>query len=154
MNDGSARDAMRGREEYRHFRTIPTRWQDNDAYGHLNNVVYYELIDTAVNGFLIECGLLDYASGGIIGLLVESGCRYTKPISFPEPVTVGLRVVRIGNSSVRYEAGLFSGDDAAPSAQGYYVHVYVDRTSMRPVVLPEHLRDLLRPLLVSSSADR
>jgi acyl-CoA thioester hydrolase len=143
------RKAFGRRADYRHFLVIPTRWRDNDAYGHINNVVYYEFIDIAVNRYLIDGGFLDLEHGEVIGLVAENGCRFAKPVVFPDPVTVSLRVVHIGNSSVRYEAGLFAGDDEDASAEGHYVHVYVDRATMRPRPLPETLRVLLEPLRTS-----
>jgi acyl-CoA thioester hydrolase len=109
---------------------------DNDIYGHLNNVVHYSLFDTAVNAHLVEVGLLDIATGGIIGLVVETGCRYARSISFPEVVTVGLAVAHRGTSSVRYEVGLFTEASPEPAAEGFFVHVYVDRQTRRPVALP------------------
>jgi len=148
MSDAGRRGPMRSRCEYRHFLTLPTRWQDNDAYGHINNAAYYGFIDTAVNRYLIDGGFLDWEKGEVIGLVAENGCRYAKPMAFPDPVTVGLCVTRIGNSSVHYEAGLFSGDDEDASAEGYYVHVYVDRATTRPAPLPDALRSLLEPLVL------
>lgn len=116
---------------------------DNDVYGHVNNVVHYSLFDTAVNGWLVEAGLLDPHGGAIIGLVVETGCRYARPIAFPQAVEAGLRVATIGRSSVRYELGLFSEgrDDAA--AEGFFVHVHVDRSTRTPVLLPQFWRDKL-----------
>ena len=96
------------RGDYRAFRTIPTRWMDNDAYGHVNNVVYYSWFDTAVNALLVEWGLLDIQNGGIIGLVVETGCRYFRSVAFPESVEAGVRIGRLGSSSVRWEVGLFT----------------------------------------------
>ena len=131
------------RDAYRDFRTIPTRWMDNDVYGHVNNVVYYSYFDTVVNQYLIEQGALDIESSKVVGLVVETGCQYFAPISFPDIVTAGLRVAKLGNSSVRYEIGIFRGDEHAASAQGHFVHVYVDRTSRRPAPLPAALRTAL-----------
>ncbi len=148
MTDSFKRKPPARRGEYRHFHAITTRWEDNDVYGHINNVVYYSYVDTAVNRYLIENGFLDTGQGDVIGLAVENGCRFLKPMAFPDPVTVGFRVARIGNSSVRYEAALFSGDDEEASAEAYYVHVYVDRGTMRPTHLPEKLRTILEPLRV------
>jgi acyl-CoA thioester hydrolase len=135
-----SRPAPTKRSDYRHFVPITTRWMDNDAYGHVNNVVHYSWIDTAVNRFLIDRGLLDIAASAIIGIVAETGCRYLAQIGFPDAVTVGLRVANLGRSSVRYEVGIFRGDDATASAEGYFVHVYVERASMRPVPIPEHVR--------------
>lgn len=136
------------RTAYRHSKAITTRWMDNDVYGHVNNVVYYSYFDTVVNGFLLDAGVLDFESGPVIGLVVETQCRYFAPLSFPDPVTAGLRVSRLGNSSVTYEIGLFRGEDDRPAAQGHFVHVYVDRATRRPVALPGDLREALAPLLV------
>ncbi len=138
------------RDTYRHFLTIPTRWMDNDVYGHVNNVVYYSFFDTVVNHYLLDGGFLDFENGEIVGLVVETGCRFAKPVSFPQPVVAGLRVAHIGNSSVRYEIGLFRGQEQDAAAEGYFVHVYVDRKTHRPKILTENLRVLLAPLFVSS----
>ena len=131
------------RAAYRHFLSIPTRWMDNDAYGHINNVVYYSWFDTVVNEYLIRSGVLDIERGAVIGLVVETQCHYFSELAFPQAVTAGLRVARIGNSSVRYEIAIFGADDDAASAQGHFVHVYVDRATRRSVQLPSALRDAL-----------
>ncbi|HEX8217041.1 MAG TPA: thioesterase family protein [Allosphingosinicella sp.] len=131
---------MRGRETYRSWREIGTRWSDNDAYGHVNNTVYYQWFDTAVNAWLIEAGMLDVAMGDPIGLVVETGCRFAAPLSYPEPVDVGLAVERVGQSSVRYALGVFAKASGEAAAEGYFVHVYVDRETRRPVPLPEDWR--------------
>ena len=136
------------RADYKLFRPITTRWMDNDVYGHVNNVVYYSFFDTVVSGFLLEEGLVDYASGETIGLAVESQCNYFAPISFPDLVTGGLRVERLGSSSVRYGVGIFRGDDDSAAAAGHFIHVYVGAESRRPVPLPEALRSGLEPLVV------
>lgn len=137
--------------DYRHTREIATRWMDNDAYGHMNNVVHYSLFDTVVNGYLIERGVLDVAKGPVIGLVVETGCHYFAPLGFPRPVTGALRVARLGRSSVRYEVALFGDPAVDAAAQGHFVHVYVERESQRPVAqLPERLRHALEPLLVAT----
>lgn len=138
------------RADYRHLEAITTRWADNDVYGHVNNVTYYGFFDTAVNRFLIDKAGLDPEAGAVIGLVVETGCRYRKPVSFPDPVTVGVRVGRIGNSSVRYEIGIFRGDDDDAAAEGHFIHVYVGRESRRPVPLPPEMRAALETLLVTS----
>jgi acyl-CoA thioester hydrolase len=137
------------RRAYRHFQRIPTRWMDNDVYGHVNNVVYYSYFDTVVNQYLVEQGALDIHRGEVVGLVVETCCRYFAPIAFPDLVHAGLRVVSLGNSSVRYEIGVFRDDDDAASAQGYLVHVYVDRGTRRPTALPDPLRSALDKILVS-----
>jgi acyl-CoA thioester hydrolase len=123
------------RHSYRHFSRIDTRWLDNDMYGHVNNAQYYSFFDTAVNRWLIEAGLLDVQHGAVIGLVVETHCQYFTPLSFPQPVEVGLRVAHIGRSSVRYELGLFAPDASLCAAAGHFVHVYVDRAERRPVAL-------------------
>ena len=137
---------LAGREAYRAWREISTRWADNDAYGHVNNTVYYQWFDTAVNAWLIEAGLLDVAAGDPIGLVVETGCRYARPLSYPEPVEVGLAVEALGRSSVRYRLGVFAKGPADAAAEGFFVHVYVGRESRRPVELPEEWRGRLREI--------
>jgi len=143
----SSRPELLQRADYRHFRVIPTRWMDNDVYGHVNNVVYYSYFDTAVNGHLIEAGVLDIARSPIIGLVVETQCRFAASLAFPETVTAGLRVAHLGRSSVRYDIGLFSDRAEAAAAQGHFVHVYVDRTTQTPVPIPEQVRAVLAALL-------
>jgi len=127
-------------------REIPTRWMDNDIYGHVNNVNYYSFFDTVVNGFLVEEGVLDIENGATIGLVVETGCKYFAPLSFPDIVEAGISVSHIGNSSVRYEVGLFKKGDTEPAAQGFFVHVYVDRTSRRPTSIPEKMKTVLKAI--------
>ena len=147
---GSGGDAPRpqplARSAFRHFLPITTRWMDNDVYGHVNNVVYYSYFDTVVNRYLIERGVLDIHRGAVIGLVVETGCHYFAPLTFPETVHAGLRVARLGTSSVRYEVALFGGDAPLAAAQGHFVHVYVDRESRRPAALPPPLRAALQDL--------
>lgn len=128
------------RSDYRAFRSIQTRWMDNDIYGHMNNVVHYSLFDTAVNGWLVEQGLLLPDHGDEIGLVVETGCRYFAEMRFPDLVTAGLRVAHIGTSSVRYEVGLFRNEEEKASAEGFFVHVYVSRASRRPKPLADRFR--------------
>jgi acyl-CoA thioester hydrolase len=128
------------RADFRWFHALPTRWMDNDVYGHVNNVVYYSWIDTAVNRFLVDHGLLDIRGSDAIGIVAETGCRYHAPIAFPDSVTVGLSVARLGRSSVRYAVGVFRADEAAAAADGHFVHVYVERASMRPPAIPLHVR--------------
>ncbi|MGB2818619.1 MAG: thioesterase family protein [Burkholderiaceae bacterium] len=134
------------RESYRHFHRITTRWMDNDAYGHVNNVVYYSWFDTVVNEYLVRQGVLDIAGGAVIGLVVETQCRYFSELAFPQPVDLGLRIGRLGNSSVRYEIGVFAEGEPGASAQGHFVHVYVDRASRRPTSLPAPLRAALEKI--------
>lgn len=135
------------RERYPHVTVIDTRWADNDAYGHVNNVVYYAYFDTAVNRHLIEQGVLDVTNSAVIGLVVETRCTFFSSISFPDRVHAGLRVVHLGNSSVRYEIGLFRNEATEASAVGEFVHVYVDRASNRPVAIPSPVRAVLQTLL-------
>ena len=134
------------RSAYKAFRSIGTRWMDNDAYGHVNNVVYYSWFDTVVNAHLIEHGVLDIHHGQAIGLVVETQCNYFSPLAFPQTVEAGLRVARLGSSSVRYEVALFAQDQDLCAARGHFVHVYVDRVSRRPVSLPDPLKQLLETL--------
>lgn len=134
------------RADYRAFRSIGTRWADNDVYGHANNVVYYSWFDTAVNAHLIEEGALDIHAGEVIGLVVETHCNYFSPLAFPQTVEAGIRVAEIGTSSVRYEIGLFAQGAERAAAQGHFIHVYVDRARRRPVSLPEKLKSVLENL--------
>ncbi len=140
------------RADYAAFRTITTRWMDNDPYGHMNNVVHYSLFDTAVNGWLVEQGVLDFRSGAQVGLVVETGCRYFSEMAFPDVVTAGMRVARLGTSSVRYEVGLFRNDEAVAAAEGFFVHVYVDRLSRRPAPLSDGLRRVLGTIATGDRA--
>ena len=142
------------REAYHHFRTIPTRWMDNDVYGHVNNVVYYSYFDTVVNQYLIEQGALDIQRSDVIGLVVETACQYFAPLTFPDIVSAGLRVAKLGNSSVCYEIAIFRNDETRASAQGHFVHVYVDRATRRPASLPEALRGALARIVASAGASK
>lgn len=144
-----SRPAADLRDRYRYFIALQTRWMDNDAYRHVNNVAYYSFFDTTVNAYLLARGVLDIENSPVIGLVVETQCRYFSPITFPDVVHAGLRVARIGTSSVRYEVGIFRNDDALAAAQGHFVHVYVDRASGRPVSIPADLRAALEPLLLA-----
>ncbi len=131
------------RSAYRHFLPIQTRWADNDAYGHVNNVVYYAWFDTVVNEYLIAQRVLDVARSEVVGLVVETRCSFFSELAFPQRVAAGLRVAHIGRSSVRYEIGLFAEAAGETSAHGYFVHVYVDRAARTPVPLPAPLRAAL-----------
>jgi acyl-CoA thioester hydrolase len=131
------------RAAYPHFLTIQTRWMDNDVYGHVNNVVYYSFFDSVINDYLVREGGLDVTNGPVIGLAVETLCRFHKPLSFPQPINAGLRVGHLGNSSVRYELGIFGDGDAQPSATGHFVHVFVDRQTRKPTPLPPKIRAAL-----------
>ena len=135
-----------GRDAYRHFTTITTRWADNDAYGHVNNTVYYEWFDTAVNRWLVEAGLLDIERGDPIGLVVQTGCSYFAPLAFPDDVDVGIAIERLGSSSVTYRIGVFASGADQPAAQGHFTHVYVGRQNRRPAPLPEPWRERLASL--------
>ena len=136
----------RVRSDYAVFRSISTRWMDNDVYGHVNNVVYYSWFDTAVNTLLIEQGALDIHHGDIIGLVVESHCNFFEAVAFPQTIEAGIRVAHQGNSSVRYEVGLFAQGSDKAAAQGHLIHVYVDRQTRRPVPLPIKLKTVLETL--------
>lgn len=140
------RPTPQGRDAYRWFMTIATRWADNDAYGHVNNTVYYQWFDTAVNQWLIAQGLLDIENGDPIGLVVETGCSYFSPLSFPGDVEIGLAVDRLGTSSVTYRLGVFAVGSSEPSAQGQFTHVYVGREGRRPASLPDAWRNRLETL--------
>ena len=128
------------RARFKYFVPVPTRWMDNDVYGHVNNVVYYAYFDTVINRYLIAEGGLDIARGAVIGLCVESRCRYRKPIAFPDDVDAGLRVAKLGRSSVSYEVGIFARGDDEAAAEGAFVHVFVDRETRRSTPIPEPLR--------------
>ena len=147
MSTPVTRPQARPRSHYPVFRTIGTRWMDNDVYGHVNNVVYYSWFDTAVNGWLIEQGALDIHAGEVIGLVIETQCNYFAPLAFPQTVHAGLRVAHLGSSSVRYEVGLFAEDGEMAAACGHFVHVYVDRATRRPVPLPAALKTVLETIL-------
>ena len=142
-----SRPEPRSRSAYRAWRTIPTRWADNDAYGHVNNVVHYAWFDTAVNAWLVEAGMLDIEHGDQIGLVVETGCRYFAPLSFPESADVGIAVERLGSSSITYRLGIFAEGSDAAAAEGEFTHVYVDRASRRPKPLPPEWRTKLEALV-------
>ena len=135
------------RADFRHFRTLPTRWMDNDVYGHVNNVVYYSYIDTAVNRFLIDEAGLDFVNGNVICIVAETSCRFHSAFTYPEDVTTALAISRLGRSSVRYEIALFGAEDEAARADGHYIHVFVDRETMRPIAMPDTFREAFTPLL-------
>ncbi len=139
---------MTPRHAYPHFQTITTRWKDNDIYGHVNNVEYYSYFDTVINTYLIRQGGLDIHAGGAIGVCAESHCRFLDSLAFPDAVDAGLRVSKLGNSSVRYEIGLFREGSEQPAAEGWFVHVFVDRGQRRPQAIAGSLRAALERLLV------
>jgi|SRR6185437_14910947 acyl-CoA thioester hydrolase len=140
-----------GRGAYPSFRTIQTRWHDNDVYGHVNNVVYYSWFDTVINLWLIEEGGLDIHGAPVIGVCAESHCAFREGFAFPETIEAGLRVGKLGRTSVRYELGLFKAGALEPSADGWFVHVFVERESLRPVPPPPRLRKALERLLVETA---
>jgi len=139
--------AAAARSAYHAFLAIPTRWMDNDMYGHVNNVTYYSYFDTAVNEHLIRAGGLDIRGSDAIGIVVETACRFHKPLSFPEVIDAGLAVARVGHSSVAYEIALFRHRDDDAAATGRFVHVWVDRTNRRPIAVPARVRASLESLL-------
>lgn len=146
----SARPEPDRRADYKVFLELTTRWRDNDVYGHMNNVVYYEYFDTAVNGWLIREGLLTVGDSSVIGLVVETACQFLAPVAFPDRIAAGVRVKRLGRSSVGYEVGLFRNDEDQASAQGRFVHVYVDAQSRRPAPLPDPMRAALERIAVGA----
>ncbi|HJV69333.1 acyl-CoA thioesterase [Ideonella sp.] len=143
---GASRPQPAPRSAYRVFRSIGTRWMDNDVYGHVNNVVYYSFFDTAVNGHLIDAGALQIETSPVIGLVIETQCNYFSSLTYPQAVDAGLRVAHVGRSSVRYEVGLFAAGEPLCAAAGHFVHVYVDRATRRPAALPAALLAALEPL--------
>ncbi|MEW6168632.1 MAG: thioesterase family protein [Pseudomonadota bacterium] len=143
---------MSSRRDYPHFQCITTRWKDNDVYGHVNNVEYYSYFDTVINAYLIRDGGLDIHAGEAIGVCAESHCRFLDSLAFPDAVDAGLRVAHLGRSSVRYEIGLFRAGSEAAAAEGWFVHVFVDRATRRPSALPAPLRAALEKLLVTEAA--
>lgn len=136
------------RADYRHFQPITTRWHDNDIYGHVNNVTYYSFFDSAVNGYLIERGGLDIHDGEVVGFVVSSSCDYFASIAYPELIEVGLRVGKLGNSSVQYELAVFKAGEHEACAAGRFVHVFVDRASNQPVAIPAGLREAMEQLVL------
>ena len=136
------------RSDYNYFCKMSTRWNDNDIYGHLNNVIYYELFDTAVNKWLIKNNLIDIKYGNNIGLIVQSGCNYFSSFEYPEDIDAGIRVTKIGNSSVRYEVGLFKPNNDLASADGFFIHVYVHRVSNKPIILDYEFKKKLDTIYI------
>jgi acyl-CoA thioester hydrolase len=133
-------------DAYPHKLAIPTRWNDNDVYGHVNNAIYYLYFDTVVNRYLVDNGLLAVGESETVGLVVDTGCAYFAPISFPDEVIAGLRVAHIGSTSIKYEIGLFRNDETKASAQGHFIHVYVNEVSRRPATLSDAMKDQLAKL--------
>ncbi len=142
-----ARHMPPDRADYPHLLVIPTRWIDNDLYGHVNNVVYYSYFDTVINRYLIDAGGLDPQAGTVVGMAVETGCRFHRSLAFPDLVQAGLRVGHLGRSSVRYEVGIFRDGEPAACADGHFVHVFVERATQRPVPIPEPIRNALAKLI-------
>jgi acyl-CoA thioester hydrolase len=150
--DAMPTEAMPTRADFPHFLSIPTRWMDNDIYGHVNNALYYGFFDTVINHYLIHVGGLDIHGGEVIGLAVETQCQFLQPLAFPQIIDAGLRVAHLGNSSVRYEVGLFRQPEADLAAFGYFVHVFVNRETRRPVPIPAQMRDAFTRILAGSTA--
>lgn len=139
--------AIGARSDYKYFVPITTRWHDNDLYGHVNNVTYYSYFDSVANQFLITQGKLDIHHGNIIGLVVNSGCSYHSPLAFPDQLEGGLRINRLGNSSVEYGIGIFQHGVEQAAAEGHFVHVFVDRDQRRPVAIPSTLRTIMKTII-------
>jgi len=137
------------RAEYPHYTTLPTRWMDNDIYGHVNNALYYAFFDTAINEYLIAEGGLDITAGKVVAFAAESQCQYLRPLAFPGVIEIGMRVGKLGNSSVRYELALFKQGEPFAAAAGYFVHVFVDRETQKPVSMPGAIRAALERLVRS-----
>ncbi|MGZ5788559.1 MAG: acyl-CoA thioesterase [Burkholderiaceae bacterium] len=147
------RAQARNRSDYQHFCDITTRWMDNDVYGHVNNVVYYSWFDTAVNEFLVKNDVLDIEHSPVIGLVIETHCNYFSSVAFPDRIKAGIAVAQLGNSSVRYDVGIFREDETTAAAQGHFVHVYVDRNTRRPTSIPEAMRNLLQSIVSDKKND-
>ena len=140
------------RADYGYFLDLQSRWMDNDLYGHVNNVTYYSYFDTVVNYFLIEKGGLDIHNAPVIGVVVESQCNYSQPVAYPDMIHCGLRIGKLGNSSVRYEVGIFKNDEDAASASGHFVHVFVDRATNKPVPIPDDIKNALSKIMRANAA--
>ena len=143
-----SKENIKTRDRYPHFLSIQTRWSDNDIYGHVNNVTYYSYFDTVVNCFLIDQGGLDIETDSVIGMAVETMCKFNKPLAYPEVLEAGLRVGKLGNSSVRYEIGIFQEGAAEAAAMGHFVHVFVDRATGKPAPIPDAIRSALEQIKV------
>lgn len=148
----TARPKPDKRGAYNYFQMMTTRWMDNDSYRHMNNTTYYSFFDTIVNQYLIENGALDVEKGPVIGLVAETTCSYFRSIGFPSKINVGLRIGHLGSSSIRYEIALFKDEEVEASAQGHFVHVYVNRDSGRPIAIPEKLKSVVGPLRAAAMA--
>ena len=149
MTEQNRRPRPKGREAYRHFTAFATRWRDNDQYGHMNNAVYYELFDSAINQLLIDHGLLDFEAGDHVFLVASSGCHYFSEVAYPDKLEIGLAISRLGNSAVTYDLGLFKKGADHTAAIGFFVHVHVTRDSYRPVPIPPQYRDVFKPFVIT-----
>ena len=147
MNQESIKPMIKTRDQFQFFLNIQTRWADNDIYGHVNNVTYYSYFDTAANSLLIQHAGFDIHHSPIIGLVVDSACSFFQELSFPETIEVGVAIAKIGNSSLRYELAIFKQHHVEPSAQGHFVHVFVDRETRKSVTIPDRMRDALKAYL-------
>jgi acyl-CoA thioester hydrolase len=145
---GTTEKRIETRAAYKHFLRIPTRWHDNDVYHHVNNTIYYSFFDTVINEYLMKEGGLDYEHGPIVGLAIETHCEFRKSIKFPQAVDAGLRVGKLGNTSVRYEVGLFIEGDEECAASGHFVHVFVTRPENRPTPIPTRMREAMMRLTI------
>ena len=149
--EASVRSAPPTRNDFRVFRSISTRWRDNDVYGHVNNVVFYEWFDSAVNAQLIDAGALDPHTGDVVGYVVETQCAYFAPLAYPQIVEVGLAVTRVGRSSLQYALGAFAAGASTAAAAGRFVHVYVERATQRPVAVPSPVLRAIAPLIIEAT---
>lgn len=149
--NATVRKPPASRSAFCHFLTIQSRWGDNDLYGHVNNVVYYSYFDTVINRYLIDPGGLDIHASPVIGIAVENACRFHRSFAYPDAIEAGLAVSKLGSSSVRYEIGLFGPGETIARADGYFVHVFVDRTTMRPVPIGDNLRKALAAIEQASA---
>lgn len=151
VNNNMSQKPQISRADYPHFTSLPTRWMDNDVYGHVNNALYYAFFDTAINEYLIAEGGLDITAGAVVAFAAESQCQYLRPLAFPGVIEIGLRVGKLGNSSARYELALFKQGEAFASAAGYFVHVFVNRDRQKPVPMPTTIRAALERLILPTS---
>ena len=149
QRDQDQRPQPKSRAAFRHFTSCDTRWRDNDRYGHLNNAIYYELFDSAINQLLIDQGLLDFETGDHVFLVAASGCHYFSEVAYPDKLEIGLAISRLGNSAVNYDLGLFKKGADHTAATGFFVHVHVTRDSYRPVPIPPACRDVFKPFVIA-----
>ena len=149
QRDKDQRPQPKSRSAFRHFTSCDTRWRDNDRYGHLNNAIYYELFDSAINQLLIDHGLLDFEAGDHVFLVASSGCHYFSEVAYPDKLEIGLAISRLGNSAVTYDLGLFKKGADHTAATGFFVHVHVTRDSYRPVPIPPQYRDVFKPFVIA-----